>query len=254
MLPTLCCLFPILLQAPSGQEIVGDRLIDHDFSCEWRLPSSEWSFLEPRALLAFNDVAFAGMRRAESGLTALLIAEPEFGFGLRECAELLASPLEEWSMEGGFTKGQVSGQEAIRFSQLSVGGDVTVRKHFTVFGHQGYWFQLGLFGQADALADGFRLVHRILPPTATPKRPAVMVKAVRCIQRAEIIRAFPTVYKSELCAESFLPVVSRGRPQWAASRAFFVRVMKGIDVIIAFFVLTSRIFGRDPRAIAFGVK
>ncbi|MBL7008616.1 MAG: hypothetical protein ISR76_06425 [Planctomycetes bacterium] len=179
MLATLCCLFPILLQAPSGQEIVGDRLIDHDFSCEWRLPSSEWSFLEPRALLAFNDVAFAGMRRAESGLTALLIAEPEFGGGLREYAELLASQLEEWSMEGGFTKGQVSGQEAIRFSQLSVGGGATVRRHLTVFGHQGYWFQLGLIGEADAVADAEALSRqlanglRLLPRPIRDRRPVV---------------------------------------------------------------------------------
>ena len=109
--------------------------------------------------------------------------------------------------------------------------------------------------QTNAHPDRLCLINSMLPPATTTERPAIMVKVIRRIKRAKIVRTLPAVHKTKLGTARCLTVIRRGRAQRTTRRALFIRVMQNIDVVVAFFVLAGRKFSGHPvLRIPLGVK
>ncbi len=148
---------------------------------------------------------------------------------------------------GGQRIGQIDPANA---RQLVAGEPVQELRRAGAFDHV---FGKGCrINQANAFAHGFGLDHRVLPPTAAPEAARVMV-VEPC--GGVIIRAFPAIDPAKLRAFGGLAVIGGRCAQRTRRRAFFVRVVQNIDVVVTFFVLAGGEFRRHPaRGIAFRVK
>ena len=105
--------------------------------------------------------------------------------------------------------------------------------------------------QPHPFANGFRLVHRVLPPAPAPERAAVMVAKPL---RRKIIRPLPAVHLPELRPPRRLPIICRRGPQRPTGRTFLIRMVQDINVIVGFLVLPRGIFRGHPIAVALGIE
>ena len=112
----------------------------------------------------------------------------------------------------------------------------------------------GCVDQADAFADRLCFFYGIVPPCTAPERATVMIKIIGGIKRAIIIRTFPAIDLTKLRTKCLLAIIGRCRAQWATGFALFIWMMQNIDVVVAFFVLARRIFGRHPAAVTLRIK
>ena len=112
----------------------------------------------------------------------------------------------------------------------------------------------GRINQPGCAAQRLGLGLGILPPRAAPERPAVMVEIRISPHWPIIIRPFPAVHLPHLRAQRDLAVVNRSSPQRPGGGAFLIRVVQNEDVVVAFLILSRRIFGGDPRPEAFRVQ
>ena len=98
------------------------------------------------------------------------------------------------------------------------------------------------------------LIHSILPPAAAAKASGLFIKVLRRIEWAKVIGTLPSIHPTKLRATGLLPIIGRCGAQRAGGRAFFIRVVQNIDVIIAFFVFAHSKFGGHPITVAFWIK
>ena len=105
--------------------------------------------------------------------------------------------------------------------------------------------------QPHPLANGFRLVHRVLPPAPAPKGPAVMVAKPL---RRKIIRPLPAIHLPKLRPPRRLPIICRRGPQRPTGRTFLIRMVQNIHVVVGFLILPRGIFRGHPIAVAFRIK